>query len=208
MPYLVGLTGPYTGQAFEVKPGRTTVGRGPGCDLVLDADPAISRAHALLVSAGGVVQVQDAGSTHGVFVNGHPVAQGLLRTGDCVQFGGSAFLVQPVPAQVSEPPRLKVILPRSSAPNAPAVAVQDEPIAAGLGCLYLLVALLFPIPFGLLLSRIYFRRGHPANQKFAAACLLLSLVSLVLQVLLAVLLVRHLLQFTRPLADPWGDLGF
>lgn len=213
MPYLVGLTGPYADQVFEIKPGRMTVGRGPGCDLVLAQDATISRAHALLVSAGGVVRVQDAGSTHGVWVNGHRVQESLLRTGDCVQFGASAFLVQPVPAQVSELPRLKVVLPKRPVSSAPASApASDAPIGPGLGCLYLLVALLAPLPFGLLVSFGYLRRHHPTNRQFGTVCLLLSLVSLVAQLVAALLVGRWLLQILRPLGTmlggPEGPFGF
>lgn len=205
MPYLVTLTGPYAGEIFEIKNGRTTVGRGPGCDLVLDQDAAISRAHAVLVSAGSVVRVQDAGSSHGVFVNGRRTVQGLLRTGDCVQFGASAFLVQPVPAQVSQRPRLRMIRARSIA--APGLAPREPTISSAAACLYILLAILAPVPFGLLIAGMCLRKTDPANQRFGGACLLISMFSLVVQLAIGGILVWRLFRYAQPLVDPLRQLG-
>ncbi|MBI3948829.1 MAG: FHA domain-containing protein [Armatimonadetes bacterium] len=217
MPYLIGLTGPYTDEIIEVKDGTTRVGRGPACDLVLDRDPAVSRAHATLVSAGGVVRVQDAGSTHGTYVNGRRVDQALLRTRDCVQFGGSLFQVQPVPAQVSESPRLKVVVPRAPAlppgmaPGAGAAGaagfgvLDGEPvISTSGGCLWLGLALLFPFPIGLGVGFSYLRKKHPGNRQFGGVVLVLSVVSLIAQVVLGIVLSKRILSmmgaFTGPMA--------
>jgi len=209
MPYLIGLTGPYTGQAFEVKEGRLTIGRGPGCNVVLAADAAVSRAHAVLVTAGGVVQVQDAGSTHGVWVNGKRVTQSLLRSGDCVQVGATCFQVSPVPAQLGEPPRLKVVLPQAGAFGAPGVGVMSEPpISLPLGCFYYIVALLMPIPFGFWIARAYLKKSHPSNRQFATICLVISILSLVVQLWMSLVLVRRVMKMMGPMLGPGGDLGF
>lgn len=208
MPYLVGLTGPYTDQIFEIKEGTTRVGRGPACDLVLDRDPTVSRAHATLVCAGGVVRVQDAGSTHGTYVNGRRVDQALLRTRDCVQFGASLFMVQPVPAHVSETPRLKVVVPRPASlapgtdPNlgAPGAGpwVGQPSISPGAGCLFYSLALLLPIPvgfpIGLFLGWSYLRKPHPEDRRFGVHCMALSVLTLVFMGGL-VLLYRSILRF-------------
>jgi hypothetical protein len=210
MPFLIGLTGPYTGQAFEVKDGRTTIGRGPACDLLLSQDAAVSRAHAVLVSAGGVVQVQEAGSTHGIWVNGKRTGQAILRSGDCLQVGASVFQLQPVPAQIGEPTRLKVVLPRPSTPaGVPGVGVfQEPPLPLPMGCLYYLVALLFPIPFGFMIAAVYRKKTHPANRQFGTTCLIVSLLSLVLQVALSILLAQQVLRLMGPTLGPLGGFDF
>lgn len=205
MPFLIGLTGPYTDEVLEIQGARVTVGRGPGCNLLLDRDPAVSRAHALLVMAGGVVQVQDAGSTHGTYVNGRRVEQAVLRSGDCVQFGGSLFQLQPVPAPVNEPPRLKVVVPRGEA-WVPGMAPPDPPVSGGLGCLLVLCALLVPVPAGFLIGIKYLKRKHPSNQVFATVVLLLSLVSTLVQLWVGIALTRQILETVRPLG-PGGDWG-
>ncbi|MDH7569555.1 MAG: FHA domain-containing protein [Armatimonadota bacterium] len=204
MPYLVGLTGPYTGEAFEIKSGRTAVGRGPACDLVLDRDPAVSRAQAELVSDGGVIRVRDAGSTHGTYVNGRRVDEALLRPSDCVQFGASLFQVQHVPAQVGEAPRLKVIVRGSAQANLPG---QEPVVSPALGCLLVVLAVLIPLPVGLMTGMRYLKRSHPANQQFGIAVLVLSLVSLVLQLWLTAVVLRPMLMLLRGMVGPLGDLG-
>ncbi len=65
----------------------TTVGRGPGVDVVLD-DPTVSRLHAELVRRGPYVYVSDMGlSRNGTLVNGRPVARAVLGPHDIVTFG-------------------------------------------------------------------------------------------------------------------------
>ena len=64
----------------------TTVGQGPGVDLVL-ASAAVSPLHAELVRRGPHVYVADEGlSTNGTAVNGRPVGRRVLREGDVLAF--------------------------------------------------------------------------------------------------------------------------
>ncbi|HVB27291.1 MAG TPA: FHA domain-containing protein [Mycobacteriales bacterium] len=77
------------GLSAPVELGRevTTVGRGPGVDLVL-ADPTVSRLHAELVRRGPYLYVADLGlSATGTTVNGRPVGRRVLADGDVVGFG-------------------------------------------------------------------------------------------------------------------------
>ena len=264
MPYLVALTGPHTGEAFEVKDGRTTVGRGPACQILLERDGAVSRAHAILMCAGGVVRVEDAGSLHGVFVNGRRVDQAIVRHGDSVQFGGSCLRLQPVPAEVGEPLQLKVVLPPygtmpalpppppagyAPAPPAPAASAgptpsapmgsragpawqsapvapetrqtavpapgpghsapweKENPVSMGVGCVLATVALLFPIPFGIGIGLKYLGKEHPSSQRLGVICLVVSLVSLVVQVAMSVALYHRIMPILRPLLDMYGGIG-
>jgi pSer/pThr/pTyr-binding forkhead associated (FHA) protein len=64
-----------------------TVGRAPDNDLVIN-DIHVSSNHArLLCSGGGIFEVFDLRSTCGTFVNGAPVKEKLLTSGDRIRFG-------------------------------------------------------------------------------------------------------------------------
>jgi hypothetical protein len=72
---------------FELAVGVTIVGRGDGCQLVLD-DPLISRRHACFVVDEREVTLKDLGSTNGVLVNGCRVDEvQLLVPGDQITLG-------------------------------------------------------------------------------------------------------------------------
>lgn len=65
----------------------TTVGRGPGVDIVVD-DQSVSRLHAELVRRGPYVYVADLGlSTNGTLVNGRPIGRAVLGLDDVISFG-------------------------------------------------------------------------------------------------------------------------
>jgi hypothetical protein len=72
---------------FELAAGVTIVGRGDGCQLVLD-DPLISRRHACFVVDEREITVKDLGSTNGVLVNGTRVDDiQLVVPGDQITIG-------------------------------------------------------------------------------------------------------------------------
>jgi pSer/pThr/pTyr-binding forkhead associated (FHA) protein len=76
----------------------TTVGRGPGTDVVLD-DATVSPLHAELVRRGPFVYVMDLGLSHnGTRVNGRPVACRVLHEGDVLSFGSARAVIWGVPA--------------------------------------------------------------------------------------------------------------
>jgi membrane peptidoglycan carboxypeptidase len=68
--------------------GCYRLGRDPGSDIVID-HAAVSRRHALLESRGGHWLLRDQGSTNGLWWQGRPVQELLLRDGDTVRFGPS-----------------------------------------------------------------------------------------------------------------------
>jgi membrane peptidoglycan carboxypeptidase len=68
--------------------GCYRLGREPGSDIVIDHG-AVSRRHALLESRGGHWLLRDQGSTNGLWWQGRPVQELLLRDGDTVRFGPS-----------------------------------------------------------------------------------------------------------------------
>jgi pSer/pThr/pTyr-binding forkhead associated (FHA) protein len=74
----------------------TTIGR-EEADVVLD-DPRVSRRHATVSPVGRGLQIEDAGSANGTFVNGATIDGPLaLRNGDVVELG-SVRLVVALPA--------------------------------------------------------------------------------------------------------------
>ena len=69
---------------------EVSVGRAPGCGVVLDDDTFVSQVHARLFRRGRETYVEDLGSTNGTFVNGERISEVTrLRRGDRVQFGNT-----------------------------------------------------------------------------------------------------------------------
>ena len=62
------------------------VGRQAGNELIL-RDSRASRTHARIVQENGVYVVEDAGSRHGVWVNGNRITRHALASGDRIEFG-------------------------------------------------------------------------------------------------------------------------
>ena len=63
-----------------------TIGRSEDCDLVL-SDNRISRVHARVIEEGGNYFIIDAGSRHGIFVNGERRSRSRLDHNDQIAFG-------------------------------------------------------------------------------------------------------------------------
>lgn len=85
-PLLVVRKGPEVGERFYLDRPQLTVGRDPAADIFLN-DITVSRAHALLEVTAQSVDIADAGSLNGVYVNGVSIDRVTLRTGDQVQIG-------------------------------------------------------------------------------------------------------------------------
>ena len=87
------ISGRYLGGDFPLAEGRpVVVGRTGELDMVL-SDDLVSRRHARFLLQGGQLQVEDLGSTNGVFVNGQRVKQAVLALGDRVLIGASILRV-------------------------------------------------------------------------------------------------------------------
>ena len=74
------------GAVFDLEP-ETTIGRAPGCGVVVD-DARVSKLHARIFHAGGRWVVEDLGSTNGTLVNDQllDLAQNV-GPGDRIQVG-------------------------------------------------------------------------------------------------------------------------
>ncbi|MDP9409228.1 MAG: FHA domain-containing protein [Actinomycetota bacterium] len=77
---------------FELRDGETTVGRSSQSNIVLKSDDYASGSHAQLTRHGGLLYVEDLGSTNGTFVNGRKtVGATPVRDGDTVRIGSTTF---------------------------------------------------------------------------------------------------------------------
>ena len=103
---------------FELKGTATmTVGRAVSneCPVV---DPTISRKHAELRLTANGIDVTDAGSSNGTFINGVRIDRAVVAPGAEVTFGKVVFRVERVEA------------PRPVTPVAPKAATPPKPAAA------------------------------------------------------------------------------
>ncbi len=71
---------------FQLTKDRTTLGRRPYNDIVID-NLAVSGEHAVLQMVGAEVYLEDLNSTNGTYVNGKAAKKQLLQNGDNVEVG-------------------------------------------------------------------------------------------------------------------------
>jgi pSer/pThr/pTyr-binding forkhead associated (FHA) protein len=77
---------------FPIRDGATSIGRSSASDIVLKSDDFASGRHARLTRHGGLLYVEDIGSTNGTFVNERKtVGATPLRDGDTVRIGSTIF---------------------------------------------------------------------------------------------------------------------
>src|SRR5688500_18817076 len=87
------ISGKYQGGEFPLHDDQEVViGRSSELDMVL-VEELVSRRHASIVVRGGVVTIEDLGSTNGTFVNGERVQKTTLHEGDRVLVGTSILKV-------------------------------------------------------------------------------------------------------------------
>lgn len=101
---MVVSSGALHGQMLLLDGPERTVGRAADNNLRLD-DPYTSRHHAVLRRAGSAVLVEDAGSSAGVYVNGHRIdGPALLRPGDVVRLGRIELQLHAEGRAAAQPP--------------------------------------------------------------------------------------------------------
>jgi hypothetical protein len=83
----------HRGHRFELAPGPLLIGRGSGCQLVLE-DALVSRKHARIDVRPDRATLVDLGSVNGVYVNGERMGpEHELRDGDRIMIGQQEILV-------------------------------------------------------------------------------------------------------------------
>lgn len=92
------VAGPGSGREVEVtRSGPLTIGRDPGCGLILDG-ATVSRRHARLILAGDGLQVELLSSGNPLWVNGSRVERSTLRLWDLVVIGQHVLRVERIGA--------------------------------------------------------------------------------------------------------------
>lgn len=109
------ITNLSNGHTIAITEPLFTIGRSDECSIVLD-DKKISKLHARIVSKGGQVALEDAGSANGVFVNGHRIKRALLVEHDLIQLGDQKLSFDTQPA-AGGGPALGTRVHEKAAPN-------------------------------------------------------------------------------------------
>lgn len=79
------------GSQYLLTKEKTVIGRGSGCDIVID-DPGISRNHLEIDITDKGVIARDLGSTNGTYVEGHQVPAATLLDGNTITIGRTRIL--------------------------------------------------------------------------------------------------------------------
>jgi Nif-specific regulatory protein len=90
-PKLVAVAGPLAGSTVALGSTPVVLGRLPESGLQL-RDLAVSRQHCAITLDGGRCVLRDLDSRHGTFVNGLPIRERVLVSGDLINVGSSLFL--------------------------------------------------------------------------------------------------------------------
>lgn len=115
------ISGKYQGGEFPLEANtEILIGRSSDLDMVLVED-MVSRKHARISSQGGVLEIEDFGSTNGTFVNGEKITKARLREGDRVLIGTNIIkLVHRDQADMSSVPGMGA--PSQQRPSPPQMA--------------------------------------------------------------------------------------
>jgi trypsin-like peptidase/FHA domain-containing protein len=86
------VSGPLSGQKFQIRPEGDFIGRDGGSSQIVIGDPRISKKHVWIGVRGGRVVIEDQNSRNGTFVNdpkSERVTEIALKSGDTVILGES-----------------------------------------------------------------------------------------------------------------------
>ena len=94
---LKALAGPLKGTSLPLSGDQISIGREPS-NVISVVDAGVSRKHCIISQEGGEFKIQDLNSRNSTFVNGVPVTERALISGDEIKIGNSLFLFV-VPAE-------------------------------------------------------------------------------------------------------------
>ena len=86
-------TGVITGKQFILYRNPTIIGSSPKCEIYLFKDPTVAAKHAAINGIGGQFLVTALGGAT-VLLNGRPVRQQTLKSGDTLKVGNTVFLFE------------------------------------------------------------------------------------------------------------------
>jgi pSer/pThr/pTyr-binding forkhead associated (FHA) protein len=121
---LAMVQGPQPGQIFELPHSTISIGRDPGNHVMID-DAQVSRQHARIVPQGGLMVLEDLGSTNGTTVNGLRISSPhTLAHGDEIGLGDNVTLTfygQPISSagETTVAPRAVYDVPAQPTPAYP-----------------------------------------------------------------------------------------
>ena len=79
------------GNQYLITKEKTVIGRGSGCDIIID-DPGISRRHMEIDITDNGVIARDLGSTNHMYIEGHQVPIATLLDGNTITIGRTRIL--------------------------------------------------------------------------------------------------------------------
>jgi Nif-specific regulatory protein len=88
---LEALAGPLKGTSIPLSDDQVSIGREPS-NVISVVDAGVSRKHCLILREGGEFKIQDLNSRNNTFVNGVPVTERVLASGDEIKVGNSLFV--------------------------------------------------------------------------------------------------------------------
>src|ERR1700675_1614738 len=88
---LEALAGPLKGTSIPLSGDQISIGREPS-NVVSVVDAGVSRKHCIILQEGGGFKIQDLNSRNSTFVNGVPVTERALISGDEIKIGNSLFV--------------------------------------------------------------------------------------------------------------------
>src|SRR5690242_17928209 len=88
---LEAVAGPLEGSSFPLSGEELSIGREPS-NLVAILDASVSRKHCVIRRDDGQYTLHDLNSRNSTFVNGVPVSERVLATGDEIKIGNSLFV--------------------------------------------------------------------------------------------------------------------
>ena len=115
IPELEALAGPLKGSSFLLTDLEISIGREP-TNLVPILDASVSRRHCMIRRVADEFKIQDLNSRNSTFVNGVPVTEKVLASGDEIKIGNSLFLF---------------VLPETESQTAPSVEFDKDDTGGG-----------------------------------------------------------------------------